>query len=89
MPLSTWRTCTDKRIAAERGSELLDTNKMCASSRSAPRAAPTVYNALSAPLAGRLFVLGPVRLVDVRYLGYKRVVGVRVRQQRANGEKNL
>ncbi len=43
---------------------------------------------LPGPLASRLLVFRAVRLVCVGDLGHQRVVGVRVRQHRADGEQN-
>jgi hypothetical protein len=40
------------------------------------------------PLARSRLVLRPVRLVHMRNLGHERVVGVRVRQHRADGKKD-
>ena len=41
------------------------------------------------PLSGSGVVLLGVVLVDVGDLGHKRIIGVRVRQQRADGQENL
>ena len=49
---------------------------------------PALDGILPGPLAGRLLVFRAVRLVCVGDLGHQRVVGVRVRQHRADGEQN-
>ena len=47
------------------------------------------HRVLARPLAGRLLVPRPVRLVDVRDLRHQGVIGVRVAQQRADREQHF
>jgi len=50
---------------------------------------PSPHRVLARPLAGRLLVPSPVRLVDVRDLRDQRVVGVWVAQQRADRQEHF
>ena len=43
---------------------------------------------LLGPLLSRRLILRPIRLIDARYLGHQRVVGIRVGQQRADRKHN-
>lgn len=47
------------------------------------------HRVLPAPLAGQLVVLLAVRLVDAGDLGDERVIGIRVAQQRTDGQQDL
>ena len=51
--------------------------------------AASLHSVLARPLPRRRLVPRPVRLVQVRDVGHERVVRVRVREQRADGEQDL
>ena len=101
-PQATPSARSNRAAPVRGGGELLARNKRCSTKSSraarcrAPRpSAPDArgrarsHRVLARPLLGRLLVLGAVGLVEVRNLGHERVVGVRVREKRADREQHL